>query len=96
METIGCNTVASACGINAKEGFNSGSTASDFLAAAKRLDPQAWQEVVDRSSWLIVRSCRHEGLSTDDASDALQAVLLRVVLHLAQFQKDGQTAAFRR
>jgi RNA polymerase sigma-70 factor (ECF subfamily) len=87
---------ASAYGVNAGKRLTTGSTASDLLAAAKRLDPQAWQELVDRYSWLIVHWCRHEGLSTDDAPDVLQAVLLQVVQHLGQFQKDGRTAAFRR
>lgn len=73
-----------------------GSTASDLLAAAKRLDPQAWRELVDRYSWLIVRWSRDEGLGRDEAADVLQDVLLRVVQHLADFRKDGRTAAFRR
>ena len=73
--------------LNAGKRFTAGSTASDLLAAAKRLDPQAWQELVDRYSWLIVRWCRQEGLSTDDAPDVLQAVLLRVVQHLGDFRK---------
>jgi RNA polymerase sigma-70 factor, ECF subfamily len=76
--------------------FAPDSTASDLLGAARRLDPQAWQELVDRYSWLIVRWCRQEGLSADDAPDVLQAVLLRVVQHLGEFRKDGRTAAFRR
>jgi RNA polymerase sigma-70 factor (ECF subfamily) len=86
---------ASASGV-ANEGRHSDSTASDLLAAAKRLEPRAWQELVDRYSWLILRWCRQEGLCGDDARDLLQAVLLRVVQNLAQFEKDGQTAAFRR
>jgi RNA polymerase sigma-70 factor (ECF subfamily) len=87
---------ASASGVNANEGLDSGSTASDLLTAAKRLDPRAWQELVDRYSWLILRWCRQEGLFADDARDVLQAVLLRVVQHLDRFEKDGRTAAFRR
>jgi RNA polymerase sigma-70 factor, ECF subfamily len=88
--------VARTSDLKAGKRLRTGSTASDLLAAAKRLDPQAWQELVDRYSWLIVRWCRQEGLSTDDASDVLQAVLLRVVQRLGEFRKDGRTAAFRR
>ncbi len=42
---------------------------------------------MDRYSWLIVHWCRHEGLSTDDAPDVLQAVLLQVLQNLGQFQR---------
>jgi hypothetical protein len=68
---------ASASGV-ANEGLGSDSTASGLLTAAKRLEPGAWQELVDRYSWLILRWCRQEGLSTDDARDVLQAVFLRM------------------
>jgi RNA polymerase sigma-70 factor, ECF subfamily len=88
--------VARTSNLNSDKSLKSGSTATDLLAAAKRLDPQAWQELVDRYSWQIVRWCRHEGLSTDDVPDVLQAVLLRVVQRLGEFRKDGRTAAFRR
>jgi RNA polymerase sigma-70 factor (ECF subfamily) len=88
--------VARTSDLNADPSRAAGSTASDLLGAARRLDPQAWQELVGRYSWLIVRWCRHEGLSMDDAPDVLQAVLLRVVQHIGEFQKDGRTAAFRR
>jgi RNA polymerase sigma-70 factor (ECF subfamily) len=76
--------------------FESGSTASDLLAAAKRLDAGAWRDLVERYSWLIVRWCQKEGLPADDAPDVLQAVLLQVAGNLAHFEKDGRTAAFRR
>jgi RNA polymerase sigma-70 factor, ECF subfamily len=101
-ESIATNMAASTSDLdtsdlnNEDERFTTGSTASDLLTAAKRFEPLAWREVVDRYSWLIVRWCRHEGLSTDDAPDVLQAVLLRVVQHLGTFEKDGRTAAFRR
>jgi RNA polymerase sigma-70 factor (ECF subfamily) len=35
-------------------------------------------------------------LSNDDTPDVLQAVLLRVLQHVGDFKKDGNTAAFRR
>jgi RNA polymerase sigma-70 factor, ECF subfamily len=88
--------VARTSDLNADKRLKSDSTATDLLVAAKRLDPEAWQALVDSYSWLIVRWCRHEGLSTDDAPDVLQAVLLRVVQRLGEFRKDGRTAAFRR
>lgn len=82
--------------LNADKRFTSGSTASDLLAAAKRLDPGAWCDLVERYSWLIVLWCQKEGLPADDVPDVLQAVLLQVAGHIADFQKDGRTAAFRR
>jgi RNA polymerase sigma-70 factor (ECF subfamily) len=87
---------AGAYDIDASGQFTSGSTASDLLAAAKQSDPQAWRDLVDRYTWLIVRWCRDEGLSNNDVPDVLQAVLLRVFQKLGEFQKDGRTAAFRR
>jgi RNA polymerase sigma-70 factor, ECF subfamily len=88
--------VVSASDFKAGQGRNSDSTASDLLAGAKRLDARCWQELVDRYSWLIARWCRQQGLSNDDTPDVLQAVLLRVLQHVGDFEKDGNTAAFRR
>jgi RNA polymerase sigma-70 factor (ECF subfamily) len=82
--------------LNSDKGLQPGSTASDLLAAAKRLDPEAWQELVDRYSWLIARWSQSEGIAPDDSPDLVQAVLLEVVGHLDRFEKDGRTAAFRR
>ncbi|HEX4071310.1 MAG TPA: sigma-70 family RNA polymerase sigma factor [Planctomycetaceae bacterium] len=88
--------VVGASDLQANQGHNSDSTASDLLAGAKQLDARCWQELVDRYSWLIARWCRQQGLSNDDTPDVLQAVLLRVLQHVGDFEKDGNTAAFRR
>jgi DNA-directed RNA polymerase specialized sigma24 family protein len=82
--------------LNAENGSTAASIASDLLLAAIRFETRAWQELVDRYSWLILRWCRKEGLSKDDAPDVVQAVLLQVARRLGEFQKDGRTAAFRR
>jgi RNA polymerase sigma-70 factor, ECF subfamily len=88
--------VVSASDLKAGQDHNSDSTASDLLSGAKRLDASSWQELVDRYSWLIARWCRQQGLSHDDTPDVLQAVLLRVLERVGDFEKDGRTAAFRR
>src|SRR3984957_9382302 len=81
---------------NPGDRFQPESTASDLLLAAKRFEPQAWRELVERYSWLVSMWCKTEGLAADDVPDVLQAVLTEVARNLERFQKDGQTAAFRR
>jgi RNA polymerase sigma-70 factor, ECF subfamily len=82
--------------LNFDERPQPGSTASDLLEAAKRLEPEAWRELVDRYSWLVAMWCKSEGLVADDVPDVLQAVLAEVARNLERFQEDGQAAAFRR
>lgn len=82
--------------LNSNERIGPGSTASDLLAAAKRLEPGAWQELVERYSWLVAIWCKSEGLAPDDVPDVVQAVLVEVARNLERFHKDGRTAAFRR
>jgi RNA polymerase sigma-70 factor (ECF subfamily) len=72
------------------------STESGLLDAAKRLDPKAWREMLDRYSWLVFRWCRSGGLNADDAADVVQTVMFQVAASLPRFEKDGQKAAFRR
>jgi RNA polymerase sigma-70 factor (ECF subfamily) len=72
------------------------STESGLLDAAKRLDAEAWRELIDRYSWLVFRWCRNGGLNADDAPDVVQAVMAQVAVSLPRFEKDGQKAAFRR
>lgn len=72
------------------------STASDLLSAARRMEPQGWQEMLDRYSWLVFQWCCQAGLKVDDAADVLQTVMADVATSLSDFQKDGNKAAFRR
>jgi RNA polymerase sigma-70 factor, ECF subfamily len=72
------------------------STESGLLDAAKRLDPAAWHELLDRYSWLVFGWCREHGLSADDSADVLQTVMGQVAVSLPRFRKDGKKAAFRR
>jgi RNA polymerase sigma factor (sigma-70 family) len=74
----------------------SGSTASDLLNAAKRMDADAWRELVNRYSWLVFQWCRNAGLCAQDAADVVQGVLAQVAIYLPDFQKDGRAGAFRR
>jgi len=72
------------------------STASLLLSAAKRMQAAAWQELLDRYSWLVFQWCRNAGLGGEDAADVVQTVMCDVSVSLAEFQKDGKKAAFRR
>jgi RNA polymerase sigma-70 factor (ECF subfamily) len=56
----------------------------------------AWQELLDRYSWLVFQWCRNAGLDGEDATDIVQTVMCDVSVSLAEFQKDGKKAAFRR
>jgi RNA polymerase sigma-70 factor, ECF subfamily len=75
---------------------DSKSTASDLLQSAKRGTDEAWQELVERYSWLIFQWCRNGGLSPQDSGDVLQGVLAQVAIYLPSFEKDGAKGAFRR
>jgi RNA polymerase sigma-70 factor, ECF subfamily len=72
------------------------STASVLLSAARRMQAAAWQELLDRYSWLVFQWCRNGGLDGEDATDVVQTVMCDVSVSLAGFQKDGKKAAFRR
>jgi RNA polymerase sigma-70 factor (ECF subfamily) len=72
------------------------STRSGLLDAAKRLDAEAWQELVECYSWLVFQWCRNGGLNAQDAADVVQTVMAQVAACLPNFQKDGKKAAFRR
>jgi RNA polymerase sigma-70 factor (ECF subfamily) len=78
------------------ENSTSDSTGSDLLSAAKRMEPQGWQEMLDRYSWLVFQWCCQAGLKEDDSADVLQTVMADVATSLSNFQKDGNKAAFRR
>lgn len=72
------------------------STASTLLRAAKERTGDAWQELVERYSWLVFQWSRNAGLSAHDAGDVVQSVLAQVATYLPNFQKDGGKASFRR
>jgi RNA polymerase sigma factor (sigma-70 family) len=74
----------------------SDSTASDLLDAARRWDPQSWQEIVERYSWLVYQWACQAGLSGEDAADVVQMVMADVARSVGNFEKDGKKAAFRR
>lgn len=76
--------------------FHSASTDSDLMNAAKRMDPMAWGNLVDRYSKLLFQWCRSSGLDADNSADVVQAVLAQVAIYLPDFKKDGKPAAFRR
>ena len=60
--------------------FHSASTDSDLMNAAKRMDPLAWGNLVDRYSKLLFQWCRSSGLDADNSADVVQAVLAQAAL----------------
>lgn len=51
-------------------------------------DPEAWRQFVDRYGPRILMWCRHWGLQPADASDVMQAVLLKLLGALQTFEYD--------
>lgn len=52
-------------------------------------DPEAWRQFVDRYGPRILAWCRHWGLQAADASDVMQAVLLKLVGAMQTFEYDS-------
>jgi RNA polymerase sigma-70 factor (ECF subfamily) len=73
-----------------------GSTASDLVSDARRMNPVAWRELVHRYSWLVFQWCRNSGLNHEDATDVVQIVFTQVIIYIEGFEKDGEKASFRR
>lgn len=71
-------------------------TDSRLVDAAKRMEPEAWRQLVERYSWLVFQWCRKSGLSHENAADVVQVVLGQIATHLPSFEKDGAKASFRR
>ena len=76
--------------------LHSASTDSDLMNAAKRMDPVAWGNLVDRYSKLLFQWCRSSGLDVDNSADVVQVVLGQIAIYLPDFKKDGKPASFRR
>ena len=62
----------------------SNSTATGLLEAAKRMDPEAWKELLERYTWLVFQWCRTAGLNPDDAADVVQTVMAHVAISLTR------------
>lgn len=84
------------CNITGNDESAPDSTSSGLLNAARRMDPAAWQELLDRYSWLVFQWCRNARLRTEDAADVVQLVMEQAAASLPRFHKDGKKAAFRR
>ena len=72
------------------------STRSDLINAAKRLDADAWRELVDRYSWLVFHWCRIAGLAAEDAADVVQTVMVQVLSTSSTFKRTASRRRFRR
>lgn len=59
----------------------------ELVKAAASGDAQAWDEVVDRYTSLVVAVCRHFRLSDADLHDVSQTVWLRLVEHLPDLRE---------
>lgn len=64
-----------------------GEVIGDLVAAAADGDPEAWRELVDRFSPLLVGVIRRFRLSNSEAEDVAQTVWLRVVEHLGSLRE---------
>ncbi len=59
-------------------------------------DQQAWDEFINIYTPLLNQTARRLGLSSHDASDAVQEVLVHLISVISKWRPDGQSASFRR
>lgn len=68
-------------------------TRASLIAALRRGDTQAWQEMVDLYAPLVHHWCRQCGIRSDAASDVMQEVFAAVARRIERFgyRKEGDT-----
>lgn len=71
----------------------SGRTPADLVAAA-RIDPLAWNDLLQRYGPMVRSIARAHRLSEADAADVTQTVWLRLVEHLGRLQQPGRVGAW--
>ena len=59
-------------------------------------DQQAWDEFINIYTPLLNQTARRLGLSSHDASDAVQEVMVHLISVISKWRPDGQKASFRR
>ncbi len=59
-------------------------------------DQQAWDEFIEIYTPLLIETARRLGLTSHDASDAVQEVLVHLVSVISRWKPSGQNASFRR
>jgi RNA polymerase sigma factor (sigma-70 family) len=67
---------------------------AELVGRMRRGDASAWREVVDRYEPLLRRFACRNGLSADDADDAVQLTWLRCVGHLGQLTQADRLRAW--
>lgn len=67
---------------------------AELVGRMRRGDASAWREVVDRYEPLLWRFACRNGLSADDADDAVQLTWLRCVGHLGQLTQADRLRAW--
>jgi RNA polymerase sigma-70 factor, ECF subfamily len=72
----------------------SSSISSTLLEQVRARQPQAWERMVRLYSPLVYRWCRRSGVSAEDSADLVQDVFTAVMLHLADFRRDGPSDSF--
>lgn len=71
-------------------------TQSSLLLRVRDLsDAEAWNRFVDIYAPRIYRWCEHTGLSSEDASDATQIVLTKLVTNMRDFVYQPESGRFR-
>ncbi len=73
----------------------SSETRLSLLDRARLRDEEAWQDLVDLYSPLIVRWCQHSRISPEATADCIQEVFAAVSRALDTFYASGTAGAFR-
>lgn len=66
---------------------SAGLTVTDLVAAARRGDRGAWDQIVERFTRLVVATARRYRLGDHDIADVAQTVWLQLVQHLAELRE---------
>lgn len=70
-------------------------TSLSLIARLRRLEPEAWRQMVSLYGPLIYSWCRQSELSPEDAADVVQDVLVKVHKALPAFRRDRAGDTFR-
>ncbi len=72
-----------------------GTTSIGLIDRAKREDPTAWEQLVERYAPAIYRWARRSGLQAEDAAEIVQSVFLVLARSFDRFRKEGPSDSFR-
>jgi RNA polymerase sigma-70 factor, ECF subfamily len=70
-------------------------TPLSLLEGIRCQDESAWQRLVDIFTPFVFNYCRRRGLSTEDAEDLSQSIMVRIYRGINGFRRDQPNQRFR-